>query len=494
MFSKELRKGKVALVNLNLTANNGRSAEGASVVLTAGKNKFTATAPADGKVLIPEVSGSNKGMMNITLAGYDDIQESIEVAPGKIDLNYELAETKAAPVYLNAEPSADNSQVNLSWREPGSYAPAEGWVFWDNGKPYASFGVSTGFCAVAQAFTPEDLENKRMKEYDITKMSFYPSSSQSDPVSENATWTAKIWLIDTAEGVAEEVASAEALNVELDKWNEVVFDTPYHINGDETILVGYEFRGSGSPFGIDEGPAQTGRGDWANFGQGWSTLSSEISSFNYNSLIHTYVEKLDESEVQSAPARGEAQPILKELKGDLKVQKLPRSKAVAADHPKFAPKKYFQTGYLVYRLSENSKADESAWTLLTPDPVTSTEFTDQTWKNVAKGTYHWAVKGVYATGNSAPEFTLVALDEQGNVSSVDELSATGISMRRVTANQYEVTVPADGNITVTDANGINLVNSALAEGSNMIDIDANGVCVIRIESNGMTRNYKIIVK
>ncbi|MDE7412559.1 MAG: carboxypeptidase regulatory-like domain-containing protein [Muribaculaceae bacterium] len=494
-FSKELPKGRVALINLDLSVNNGLTPAGAKVALSQGRDIYRAEAKADGKIEIPEVKRYRNYDLTINLPGYEEIAEKIAVNEDMVSMKYELAEVKEAPIYLEAVASADNSKVDLTWREPGQYAPAEGWVHWDNGQPYGGFGTSTGFCAVAQAFMPEDLEAMRMKEYDITKISFFPTDSKSNPTSANAYWVGKIWRVDMNSGEAEEVATGNASDVKLNNWNEIVFDTPYHVNGDETLLIGYEFHGSGNALGIDEGPCKMGRGDWANFGDGWMTLSS-VTAFDYNNLIHIYMENLSSSDRAKAPAIGPRQPILKDAKADVKISKVSARNAQKADHPQLAfGVNYPYKGFRVYRLNATDRDNESAWTELTSEPIKDTRFSDINWKNVGKGNYLWAVKAVYATGDSAPEFSLDVLDETGKVSSVEDLVAEGIRIDRISRDKLLVDVPAGAQINMVDAAGITILAANIAAGENIIDINVpDGIYLIRIAMNGNVRTLKLMIK
>ncbi len=495
-FSKELPKGKVALVGIDLTANNGLSAAGAKATLTQGGDIYRAEAKADGKVEIPEVKKNGNYNLTIALPGYEEISEKAAISQDIVSLKYELSEIKEAPIYLDAVASADNSKVDLTWREPGQYAPAEGWVHWDDGKPYAGFGTSTGFCAVAQAFLPEDLESMRMKEYDITKISFFPTDYPDTPTSRNASWVAKIWRIDMTAGVVEEVATGDAENVVFNQWNEILFDTPYHINGDEALLIGYEFYGEGNALGIDQGPCQQGHGDWANFGDGWLTLSSAVSDYDFNNLIHVYVENLGKRDQRKVELKKAAQPILRDIKKDVKMSKVKARDAQKADHPQLASGvNYPYKGFRVYRLNASDRDNESAWTELTAEPVKDTQFSDNTWKNVGKGTYLWAVKAVYATGNSAPEFSLEALDETGKVSSVEDIVSDGIRIERISRDKLLVEVPADAEINMVDAAGLTILAANIKSGENIIDINIpDGIYMIRVAMDGNSRSLKLMLK
>ncbi len=103
----------------------------------------------------------------------------------------------------------------------------------------------------------------------------------------------------------------------------------------------------------------------------------------------------------------------------------------------------------------------------------STEFSDINWKNVAKGAYRWAVKAVYTTGNSEPEFSLESYNEDGSVSDVESIAPDG----NVRVELY-ITRPtalwrfrADAMVNVCDAAGLGILSADIKAGENIIDFD-----------------------
>ena len=275
---------------------------------------------------------------------------------------------------------------------------------------------------------PEDILEKRMKEYDITKISIFPTSSKDNPVSQNAIWVAKIWKIDMNTGSTTEVASSQGQGHPARQLNEIEFEEPYHINGDETLLIGYEFYGAGNAMGIDQGPCKTGRGDWANFGQGWITLQSAVSNFNYNNLIHVSHGKYRRTIGQwpTRCARGQDAAGTQRRQSRCNHVGIKRRQGSQSRPSQLVSGlKYPHKGYLLYRFNVKDEKNESRWTQLNTTPVSSTEFSDINWKNVAKGAYRWAVKAVYTTGNSEPEFSLESYNEDGSVSDVESIAPDG---------------------------------------------------------------------
>ena len=494
-LSKVMGKGKVSLVNADITVNNGRSAEGAMfTILKGSKVLHHAEVNAAGHVEIPEVAKGKGYTVRITLPGYEDISERLDVTEAESNLSYELKEVKAAPGFVEVFPTADNKSVDVQWRKPGAYAPQEGWTYWDNNNPYGGFGTSTGFCAVAQLYTPEDQEAKGMKELDITKISFFPTQSSSNPVSQSSRWVAKVWRIN-ADMSVDEVATGDASGVVLNKWNEVEFDTPYRVTGEETLLVGYEFHGQGNALGIDNGPLVPTHGDWANFGQGWQTLSSVQAGFNYNNLIHTFCQNLYYKTGEKAPALAEAQSVIETpAKAEISFSRADRA-AKSAEHPRLTAVEYPVKGYLVYRLPVADKGNEANWTLLTQEPVSETTLKDTDWSNLGgSGVYTWAVKAVYASGNSEPAFCNYGIDGNGRVSEVDEIAVDGISVKRIADGRFMITVPAEATLNVADTAGIALLSAQLAAGENVVEVDsATGVCLFRISCEGKTRTFKFML-
>ena len=258
VFSKMLEKGKVSLVTVNVTTVNGDKSVGASVELTDGKNLYKATTGEDGSCKLVEV---RKGSytINVSKEGFGNYSASVDLKNGFETISAVLDEEKNAPVYAKAESLDGNEAVNVTWRAPGSYAPTEGWVYWDSNDILGGMGSNTGQISVGQLFTTEDQVTKGMKELSVSKISFYVNNTDDDKGTD-PKWTVKVWRV--LQSGVEEACSQEVDNVEFGKWNEVQLTTSYYISGNEALLIGYEYKGSGRVIGIDRGPAVAQRGDW----------------------------------------------------------------------------------------------------------------------------------------------------------------------------------------------------------------------------------------
>ena len=107
-----------------LSTDNGLSPAGAKITMTFGKNVYRAEADADGKAEIPEVAKVLAYDVNVSLPAYEEIDTKAKLTGDIVSLGYKLSEIRENPVYLEAVPASDNSRVNLTWREPGAYAPS----------------------------------------------------------------------------------------------------------------------------------------------------------------------------------------------------------------------------------------------------------------------------------------------------------------------------------------------------------------------------------
>lgn len=99
-----------------------------------------------------------------------------------------------------------------------------------------------------------------------------------------------------------------------------------------------------------------------------------------------------------------------------------------------------QVGYSVWRLSEDDKADETKWTLLTPTVSADLTYTDSEWGALPNGAYVYAVKSIYSN---------------------DIISTPAFSNMISKGMETMVTVNVTTNATAEEANGaeVKLTNS-----------------------------------
>lgn len=493
-FSKLLEKGKVSLVTLKTATDNGTVAAGASVKLSNATDTYEGVTDAKGICQLQEV---RKGAFTLTVAkaGFDTCSKTVELKNGYDTLSVVLNEIKSAPVYAKAESVDNNDAVSITWRAPGAYAPAEGWAYWDTNKVLGGIGSSTGEIAVGQLFTTEDQETKGMKELSISKIAFYVNDAK-DEISDNPAWTAKIWRINTT-GV-EEVYSQDVDNVKLGAWNEVELATPYYINGNEPLLIGYEYVGSGRVIGVDRGPAVPGKGDWGNTGSGWASFS-QVASLDYNVLVHAYCADLGEPADAASMTAAPVKAAMKSETGALKVTKaaVETAPVAVAHHALKAEKADNVLGYNVYRLAQGNDVDETSWTKLNQEVITETLFKDTAWKQLAKkGDYVWAIKAVYTSGESAATFTNVV--NANGTSGIDNVDADAKAVV-VTPNpcdgNFDIIVANKAEVVVTSVAGATVYSSSLQPGTTHVSLrQGQGVYLVNVQVNGKQTTTKLVVK
>lgn len=490
-FSKTIEKGKLALVSVNVTTDNNVSAEGAVVTLANDSHNYTAMVLADGSCRIAEVVKGNY-TLTVEKDGYGVAPVDVVVEQSLTTLKAMLCLQKDSPVYAKAVSVDDNEAVSLTWRTPNAYAPVEGWVYWDTNKVLGGMGTSTGQISVAQYFDPADQTAKGMKELSISKISFYVNKTEDD-LGSNPTWAVKIWRV-LPTGV-QEAYSKKVDNVVMGSWNEVVLDEPYYISGDEHLLIGYEYKGTGRVIGVDRGPAVATKGDWGNTGSGWAAFS-QVASLDYNVLVHTYCADMGAASMAGAPAEQGGKLVAGHNTLQGLTTSLMANPVAGADHVQKAVTDDYVLGYKVYRLLQGDADNEKAWTLLTAEPLKETEMKDTGWKQLQKqGVYLWAVKAVYATGDSDPAFTN-ALNPNGT-NGVGEVT-TGHEVKvgpNPCQGEFDVTVPSRCVMTLTSTSGLLIDQRALEQGTTHIALDVpSGLYLLVVTIDGERHTTKLVVR
>ncbi|MCB5228818.1 MAG: carboxypeptidase regulatory-like domain-containing protein [Candidatus Cloacimonetes bacterium] len=125
------------------------------------------------------------------------------------------------------------------------------------------------------------------------------------------------------------------------------------------------------------------------------------------------------------------------------------------------------TGYKVWRLTEGQEANQSAWTLITPEEVTGLSAGDDAWANLPNGFYRWAVRAVYTNGvESVPSFSntlekymqtgmivgLVRRETNAPISGAT-VSASGVTATTNAAGAYTLIVPVGTHSVTASATG-----------------------------------------
>ncbi|MDZ4122128.1 MAG: leucine-rich repeat domain-containing protein, partial [Candidatus Cloacimonadaceae bacterium] len=266
--------------------------------------------------------------------------------------------------------------VNITWMEPGTDDGE--WIHYDSGEKYDSIGTgSVADFDVAIRFPASALVGYA-GQY-LYALRVWPAMAGS--------FSLRVWTGGNASAPATMVVDQPFIPV-LDTYNTVYLDTPIAITGTEELWFGYRCNiSTGYPAGCDAGPAIDGFGNMIYFNGAWSSLLALAPILNYNWNIQGFVGY---SAPSSAPMHFD------------------RHKHARVQQSEMDDRDRSLTGYKVWRLLQDQETNEAAWTLLTPDVISNTAWTDQDWSYLSDGNYKWAVKALYAGGTeSNPAFSNV---------------------------------------------------------------------------------------
>ncbi len=483
VFSKLLDKGNTSLVNLLVKTDNGKSAEGAYVTLSNDANKYAATVKGDTTVFAGVYLGTYD--LSITFEGYEAFSQEVTFSEPVSNLTVTLQEIPYPPVGVKAVLNADGNAV-VSWKAPRTYVPSPGWFYWDDGEAYAAFSMNGSFFGVGHVYNILDQTELGMKGLTITQVSFpvldYYSIDSTRYVPTEGTYVIKIWKGETLEEVYSQTMPSFVKNA----WNTVLLDEPFYVEGDDYLMFGYEFTGSGYPAAIDRGPAVVNKGDIGATAQGsWVPLNQ--AGYNYNFVFHVYGEDLSGNE-EEAPERAPRifdgsessyTPSELQFSGSLGQLTLGAQKVIATPaRQKAQTRVASELTYKVYRHGAREFI-ENRWKLLTSEPIAECRYVDEDFSNLAAGSYIYSVKAVYASGDSE-----AASSNPLSPSGLDAVSACQTNVS-ATTRQLVITAPEAGRAMLYDAAGILVFNEPVVQGVNEFDVSlTSGAYVLTV--NGET--------
>lgn len=491
IFTNELQKGTVSIVTINATTNNNRTAESATVTLKSSNNSYSGNIGSDGSVAIVEVKKAIY-TLSIEKDGYETITENVEVANDLTSFNtFTLSELKQAPVNASVQIIDVNNVTKIDWNSPGSYVPQEGWVYWDDSTPYTGLGNSQGSIVfdAAHAYTVEDINALKIRGLSVSKVSFYVNNNP-ELAPTVAQYTVKVWKGDTPTLVYSQVVES----VDLNAWNEITLDEPVYISGDEPIYIGYNCNlTSGFAASVDDGPAIANRGNLMCDNNVWTTLL-DLTGYDVNWVIHAYCSNVEGNETRVLTSPSDAsnyvenkEPLSLSASNVISPDKTVSHKKIKTDNEKL------YSGYKLWRFAHTDKDNEALWTLLTSDVITDTTYTDNTWQGIAAGTYQYAVKAVYASGNSDAAFTGTINDDGSGIDSATD------KYIRVYPNPsnglFNIQLDRSAEVRIVNILGQEVYSASLTTGINGVQLNVPaGSYFVRIKSDRGESVVKILIQ
>lgn len=456
IFSELLQKGQNSLVTVTVSTNNSTSAEGALIELIPASEDGQAhsgTTGTDGTVQLPTVLKGNY-TLRVSKAMFDEHTEQIEIGEDKTALSCELKESLTAPVAVRAM-NQDN-QVQVNWYSAYGTGSYPHYVTWSTGQVYSGIGQESGLnFSAAHRYEPYDIEDFRIKGTYVTKIRFFACGTYGE-VPTIASFSVAIW--DGSEGTLVYEQAVPDEEIVWDGWTEITLNTPYFIDGSKTVYIGYICNcTSGWPAGVDLGPVVRGKGNLINIDGGWMQLTGLATSMEYNWLIEAYCTDAEEAEMEKAEAKAED----------------------------------FVQSYGVYRLKQADLYKPENWTELAPG-TTQTSLTDNI-SGLDDSYYLYAVRAIYATGQSDYTFSNIIGKGLGNESS-EAVASTMTVHPNPNHGQFSLDVPFEGDFRIFDRDGRIVMNRHLTEGRHWMDITLPaGNYLMLLVSDKATSTGKLII-
>lgn len=383
----------------------------------------------------PNIIYSDTGTYNVSLSVTSAEGNSITTKDDYITI-VEIAGT-IPPENLSS--SITGNTLILNWTAP-TLDGAEFVLQWGDGN---SSGYSVGnqadpleFSALSH-WTPSELSN--FSDMYLKEISFYPTTHNDWPTVKD--YSLRIYTGSTAENlILDQAISPNKIN--FSDINTISLDTPHQIDATTDLWFGVNqnsgTESSGIPFGIDEGPALTNKGDVYKDADGLATLSS--FGIDKNWILAGLVVNTRVGSQKSSFMIKQQQAILKSI-----------------------------TGYNVYR---NEVKVNTAL-------VTETNYTDI---EIPNGTYTYYVTTVFTAGESVPSNEInVTIDSPVGI---DDLPTKEISIYpNPVRNNLSVAIGElrnqDIQIKIIDQNGRLVYSKSKNISDNKLDIKVNNL------NNGM---------
>lgn len=308
--------------------------------------------------------------------------------------------------------------VTLNWNSPTYFSGSKQW---DDGVNSDGIGTGSAFTfAVAHGYDVNDLVG--MDGGNITKVYFFPNEA-------SATYTIKVWQGADLTSMTE-VYSQQVASITNAAWNEVTLTTPYTIDGNQMLLVGYEIvTTTGYPAGCDASLEHPGKGNLIYSGGAWAQLTDLAPSLTYDWNI-----KFD-------------------YQGD----------------------GYFAGQYNVYLNTVQNNID----------PIDAKTYTIN---DLPVGDNTIGVTALYATDESTPEEVLIT------IVAINESDIKAFISPNPTKGMLNIVADGIYNINVVDVTGKIVASQSMNSTSTTIDINnlANGVYFIRLNNEQASKVVKVV--
>jgi hypothetical protein len=168
----------------------------------------------------------------------------------------------------------------IEWERPVGETPPDQWIHWDDG--WAVNGV--GFPIVMDIDVASRWGTAQLDDFvnaSLTQIAFFP-------LEEKATYKVRAWQGSGADSL---LIDQLVITPQIDAWNYITLDNPVLIDITQELWVGYHFYSeTGTPAGVDDGPAIDGYGNMIkNDGSQWQSLLEIDPALDFNWSIAAYI-------------------------------------------------------------------------------------------------------------------------------------------------------------------------------------------------------------
>lgn len=366
-----------------------------ATVEVSGYNSYSARTGADGKFSIAGIYANANYAVTLTKNKLMTLQKSFSLE-ADTDLGELVMEDNIkAPKSVEAKESDDRSTITVDWTAPAN-DPA--WVRYDDGQPSTYVGID----GAGTNATFGIIDNNPSTLYGVQ---FYIGAVAQ--VTQHYSVYLRVFGLG-ADGLPDannKLYENTYVPVTDDAWTTFTLPAPVDApNGYYVAISHYQF----AAIGID------GNGDTANypFKQGvncftndytsgkWFFLEGQSANLRHNFMMRAYAAPYTVAEDEAAGAKASRMPrfTFGAEEESPALDAVPATKA-AAEPAATGMSKTVQSRvrYNVYRYATADAANEGAWTLLAENTADRT-LTDNAWKDLAAGSYYYAVKAAYTGG------------------------------------------------------------------------------------------------
>lgn len=371
--------GSVTISGHIVASNNPNVGISGAIIQLSGYGSYSAVTDDSGNFSIRRVYCSQTYNYTVSYGGLADAIGQIEVGTTNLNIgDIIVPEITFPPVDVVATEDPDNSLVNISWTPTAS-----AWLHYDSGINTGSIGTGgeTDF-DVAIRFTPSELT-----EYEGSSL----QAIKVWPVCDG-NYSLRVWVGGNSTTPGQMIVDQPFSPTLLNAYNTIMLNNPVYISGSEELWFGYRCNvTSGYPAGCDNGPLHNGFGNLIFWQGAWTTLSAINPDIASNWNIQGYVGYSSPRQITLLNHQPDDEYRIST--GALRVVPVYADSSSPDTMPINIDRS--RTGYKVWRLLAENPNNESTWTLLTPDTLTDSSYSDDTWTSLPSGVYKYAVKAVY---------------------------------------------------------------------------------------------------